>query len=376
MLSEIILTIDTREQDKIRVKTISDFFELHGAIVQNEKLDHGDYLIEGIYKNTPIKLNIEMKTLTGDLFPSFEDLPTKLLNTFSTGAEVALFIEEGEYLISYDENNLDAWIQNPAMQAATGKSGIGTLSMYHNFCSSMSQAGVYVRSFRSIPQFPFIVTGLMNSIIKPIHRGLELKNPEKDFDKYMLNLLVGLPGIGAVKAAHGLQYIPNLERFVSLSLTDLQDIFGAAHGSKLHNFISNEKNKSLCASNWDKFYAERLEKNKPKPKKAKIQPVDDKNEPLDTKLPIEEIKAPETPLKTRDLNPSVKDLIEYIRQGDRTFKDITAYFGFSPEYGMRELYKLKENNKIWYDTVALAWKFGFDKNIIPVTANIEMDIGV
>jgi len=376
MFSEIILTCDTRERDQNRVKIISDFFEKHNAIVQNEKLDNGDYLIEGNYKNIPIKLNIEMKTLTGDLFPSFDDLPTKLLNTFSTGSTVSLFIEEGEYQISFDDDSLDAWIQNPGMQAATGKKGVGTLGMYHNFCSSMSQAGVYVRAFRNVSQFPFVVAGLMNSIIKPIHRGLELSNPEKDFNKYMVNLLVGLPGIGAIKAAHGLQYIPNLERFLSLSLSDLKDIFGEAQGSKLYGFIRNESNKIKCSDNWDKFYADRLEKTKIKPRKSKIKPAEGITEINNTKLPAGWIESPETPIKQRELEPRVTDLIEYIRLGDRSFKNISEYFGFSPEYALGELYKLKNNNKIWFDNALKVWRFGHDKNPIPVSEDKDLDIGV
>lgn len=263
---QLCLVIDTREKDIERIDAMANFWEAHGGIVEKRKVDLGDYEITGYYKDVEISLLLEHKVLTGDFFPSLDGMPERFFQAFKDYKDVGLMIEEGNYTIKPTDDEMDAWVQNDKMQLMTGAEGIGTLSMFNNFCGSMAEAGVHVRTFRTIKHFPITVSGLLKNLAKPIHRGIAIKNPEKTFYPDMMNILAKLPGVGAKTAEKGLKYIPNLERFCSLGLDDLKDIFGEVSGRKLYSFITNPTRKAECAKNWEEYYQGVLAKHQPKSK--------------------------------------------------------------------------------------------------------------
>jgi hypothetical protein len=457
---ELILTIDTREKDTDRILAIWEFFEENGAIIVWDALPRCDYKIEGNLKGISVNLGIEHKVLTGDFFPSLNDLPSKLFEAYRYYDDVALFIEEGNYNIKNTDDNLDAWIQNPAMQNSTGAEGIGTLAMYNNFCGSMATNGIHIRSFRTVQHFPITVSGLLKSIIKPIHRGLEVTNLENDFYKSMMNVFVKFPGIGAKTAEKALKYIHNLHWLGCSSMDELQDIFGDATGRKAYQFIYNDSRKNECAKNLEELHNKNISKYKPQPKRknkdisdqddagrTKSEGIEEIPSPLqdhasnsvhgdisqlsgldnqadvklasekpteaiqsacskssgeliaiahdsdilkeDITLPslsIENCEATTSKLDTHDilqspnitgdlgasvlnpiipspisstlpeppnnnypanaLAPTVKNVVEYIRQRPRSMKEVGDYFGFSEEYCLKTIYGLKTKKKI------------------------------
>lgn len=434
--SELILTCTTNEWNKNRVAVISAYFELHGAAVQNKHLKHCDYHIEGLYKSVPVNLGIENKVLTGDFYKSLNDMPEKFLEAYQVYDDVALVVEEGNYTIKMTDDNYDCWVQEPTMQSITGAEGVGLLSMYQNFCDSMSEAGIHVRSYRTVNHLPVTVSGLLKHIVKPIHRGITMKNPNKYFYTDMLNIMVRLPGVGVKTAEKGLQYIPNLERFNNMSLSDLRDIFGKAQGGKLYSFITNRSRVKECSAAWEELYV----KNAPGRRKDITKQI---KENRDTKVQKAEENAPKRILdryieteyvdvtdeskkyyqvlldlvKTKEngitqtdiisMNPGcpevvvfnlireylkeglcyekngfiiltepAKDVVEFIRQMPRTLDDVQKYFGFSSECAFTTLMAKQGEGKIWYQVSNKTWNFGKPQEPMYMVADKEMDIGV
>lgn len=397
--SSLIIQIDSREKDQSRIKAIQEFFESHNAIVEMTTLKSCDYAITGLFHDVNLNIGIEHKVLTGDFFPSLNDMPTKFFEAYKIYNDVCLFIEEGAYNIKITDDGMDAWIQNHAMQAVTGVEGIGTLSMYNNFLGSMSEAGIHVRPFRSVAHFPIVVSGLIKHLTKPIHRGIALGSPINTY-QIMMNQLVWIPGIGAKSAEKMLQYIPNFERFITMSLEDFQNILGAVKGKQCYQFLKEESRKEECAKNWDLLYEKLSKKQKPSNKKinqekaSKIEQDNiEKENKEDSERILNELKKTHpdanlthlnqfeqivspTTIKETELLPRVTDVLEYIRQKPRTSDEIRQYFGLSHDYTFTKLMEYKNNKKIWFENSTKKWNFGLDNNPMPVKADTKMDLGV
>jgi hypothetical protein len=74
------------------------------------------------------------------------------------------------------------------------------------------------------------------------------------------------------------------------------------------------------------------------------------------------------------LPPSVRDVLEYIRQEPRGITDIGKYFGFTPEYTFKLLYDMQTDNKIHYEGATRKWCIGQDFSPMPVRADKEMEV--
>jgi ERCC4-type nuclease len=416
---ELCITIDSREHDQKRIDIIKSWGEEHGAIVDIHKLEFADYQIEGIFRGVPINLGVQYKTLS-DFASSYEGIPDNLFNQFKYHSEVALFVEDGAYTIKSDESGLDGWIQNIPMQNVTGAEGTIRLSTYKNFCESMSHAGIHVRQFRTSAHFPYELHGLIVNLAKPTHNGISIKS--NTFYSEMMNIMAKLPGIGAKKAEKGLKYIPNLEMFNSMSEEDLQDIFGKVEGKKLWQFKHEQSRINECAENWKQFYAEKLNKRIPEAKAKKgvdlsiptqdrssmgilTNPIQKSQSSIedssvtegDTTLQSSEVKpsldtsgailspnihiSPSPDVESnkntgKGLAPSVRDVLEYIRQEPRCITEIGKYFGFTPEYTFKLLYDMKTDKKIHYEGATRKWFIGQDFSPMPARAEKEFDVGV
>lgn len=409
--SALIVQIYDREKDSSRVEAVTSFFEGLGAIVELKRLVRCDYAISGFYREAEINLGIEHKTLCGDFFPSMEEMPGKLLESYQYYTDVALVVEEGNYSITLTEDCMDGWIQNPSMQAATGAEGVGTLASYNNFMGSMASNGIHTRGFRTVSHLPIVVSGLIKTISKPIHRGLAIDKPTNDKLR-MANFLVKIDGIGGQGAIRGAEYIPNLERLINFSLSDMQDIWGAVKGKKAYACIHYTSRKEECAKAWGELYAKNAPKRKNeiddaikanKEKKGIAKPLPTTDNPPEIKKSIPDKNISQslgtltseshaidansgiqsqrtidnpTPIKESDLLPRVKDVLEYIRQKPRKTEDIQHYFDFTPEYTFKKLMEFKLAGKIWFENATRTWQFGKDQNQHPVKACPEQDIGV
>lgn len=399
---ELVLSIDKREKDQERISEISSFFESHGGIVQMESSPRCDYRIQGNFRDHEVNLGIEVKVLLGDFFPSLEDMPGKFFEAYKFYKDVALFIEEGNYALKVTDDGLDAWVQNPAMQAMTGAEGIGILAMYNNFCGSMAEAGLHVRTYRTNKHFPLTVSGLLKNIVKPVHRGISLGKPINQ-QQILMNMLVHIEGIGAKKAEHGTKYIPNIKRAGELSQVDYQMVFGDLTGKKVFRCINDDSRKEECAKNWIELEIKTAPKKSLDMKESIDKTIqDNQKEKKNSKVSKEKENVPEikitkednnntlslikgqlkifqdikSKMSERDLLPRVKDVVEFIRQKPRTIKEVQEYFGFTPQYCFETLMKFKTEGKIWYDLQNKLWSFGGDKNPMPVTAEPEMDVGL
>ncbi len=175
-LSELILTIDTREQNQRRIDTLKMWFEFHNGIVEHNKLDLCDYKIEGTYRGIDINLGIEAKSI-GDFSTSFQDLPDKLARAYELYTDVGLFIEAGNYTFTPELDNFHSnivTVVNPKDNVSVSV----PLAVLQNLCASLTRNGIHVRQIRSEYAFPYDLANLLIYISNPVHDGLHIKNKD------------------------------------------------------------------------------------------------------------------------------------------------------------------------------------------------------
>lgn len=230
---ELIVTIDTREQDKNRVKSIYSYFEDRGACVLEESLKRCDYWIEGEYNNSLVNLGIEYKTLN-DFSGSYKDLPWKLAEAHDLFTHVGLFVETGKYDLA--DSDTGTLIRNYALKDMDGVLRYSTLQ---NMLRTFEREGIYTQTFINLFEFPRSIHNLLNYITKESHQGLNFKG--KDYDSTFRNVLIKLPGIGIKGAQKGVENFTSLHEICILSENHLQDVWGKKTGSKVYDFVFRGK---------------------------------------------------------------------------------------------------------------------------------------
>lgn len=233
-LSDIIITIDTREQNKKRIKAVEEWAQAHGAIIEHSKLDLCDYVLLGEFRGVPVNLGIEAKGLS-DFASSFQDLPNKLARAYTLYDNVALFIEANNYSFQVDSDGFHATISNPNVR--NGDADVLPLAVYENMLASFQMEGVHVRQLRSEAHFPYAIAGLLINITRPLHTGLTIK--DKSFTSQYLNVLGKVPGIGYKKAQKLIECYSNMFWLCSASEESYKEVLGKVTGYQLYNFIRN-----------------------------------------------------------------------------------------------------------------------------------------
>lgn len=260
---ELVLEIDTREKSSSRIKAITNYFEENGGMVDIVKLDLCDYKITGNFRNTPVNVGIEYKTII-DFANSYKDLSRKLYDAHALYQDVGLFVEEGNFDIKVVDNGkgsgCDGWIQNFGMQKATGLDGIMRYSQYTNALTTFALCGVHVRTFNNVPFFPHQIFNLLLYVINPIQDGIFIKSP--DHKRILMNIMGQLPNIGVQKIQKIIPYISNLSFACDMNHVEWMQVAGDFDGKKIYEILHDTSRQSECANNWELKYQE---DSKPKP---------------------------------------------------------------------------------------------------------------
>jgi hypothetical protein len=227
---ELDVVIDTREKDNIRINTFKSYFESRGACVTKGTLHRCDYSIEGIYRDIPIKLGIEYKSLD-DFAGSHSELPWKMVESYDTYEDVALFVEMGQY----DLQDLDDGGSMFCNYAIRDKIGVLRYDVFQNMLRSFAMDGVYIQTYPYTFEFPRSAHNLMNYIVKPMHNGIRYK--PKSFEEVYTNMLMQMPGIGLTNAKKIKEHFKNFYELCVFAEPHHIDAVGNATGKKLHKFF-------------------------------------------------------------------------------------------------------------------------------------------
>ncbi len=242
--SECCLEIDTREKSQSRIKRITDYWLSKGGMTTKTTLPLGDYLITGYFRGKEIDLLIEYKSLI-DLSGSYQDLPDKLFRAGKKHQSIALFIEEGNIALSF---NNGTFIKNPALR--DGSADVLNYYAYKNMLDSFAQDNIHIRCFQHELYFEEDLYSLLIHLSKDCHTGLHVKG--RDFNTIMMNVLCKMDGIGAVRAHKLMAIVPNLERLVELAHYEgvFEKLIGTINGKKLRAFIQEKSRINECMKNY------------------------------------------------------------------------------------------------------------------------------
>jgi len=235
-LSDIIITIDTREQNKNRISAVEKWGELHGAILENKKLDHLDYRLVGDFKGHDINIGIEAKALSQFCSDDYQENKDKLFAACSIYDEVALFIETGNYefvVSGFGETNISCRVK-PEL-TITGK-----LALFEGACSTLGRYGIHVRQLRSEAHFLYAIENLLTYSI----HDHELIQPKSFTLQYKQALLEFCTPLQAKKL---MQHYPNMFWLCSAGEDAYKQILGNKTGKKLYDFIRNPE---LVTQEW------------------------------------------------------------------------------------------------------------------------------
>lgn len=187
-LSELTLTIDTREKDRSRINTISKYFKSRNAHVINSKLDTLDYRIQGFYNNKEVDIGIEFKT-GSDFAGNFTELNDRF-------ARACLEYEDIGFVLQHDHTNItDKETLNTEVTAYSYRVTNETVlscnySTLQNTLRTYEREGILTGEINGLFEFPRMCITFLNYVTADNHNGICFENGDKR------NVLMKVPGIG------------------------------------------------------------------------------------------------------------------------------------------------------------------------------------
>ncbi len=232
-LEDIILTIDTREQNQRRIKAVQEWAESLGAIVEHSKLELCDYALVGEFRSRAVNLGIEAKGWDNFLSDKIEDMEDKLVRSQELYSDVALFIETGNYTFKPQENgHCILNHSNPKLDLESK-----TLAAFEGFCATLQANGIQVRQLRSEAQFPYSIYNLLVYLQTP-HK-VKVKN--LTYAEWLTNLYTEIPQIGYVRAKKLIDNYPNPFWLCSASEESLVQVMGKSTGQIAYQHLHNHR---------------------------------------------------------------------------------------------------------------------------------------
>lgn len=238
-LEDIIITIDTREQNQKRIKSVESWGIAQGAIVEHSKLGLCDYRIMGTFRDHEINVGIEAKGLSDFCSCDYEDLKRKLFDSFEIFEEVALFIESANYSF-LNEGFGKSTIINSAVR--DGSANVCNLAVLEGCCSTLPAYGIHVRQLRSEAQFPYSIENLLTYCI---HDHDIIKQDHKQYLRAYKHTLRSF--MTSVQVKKAISSYPNLFWLCSASEESYKEVFGNKTGTQHYNFIRNPE---LVTEDW------------------------------------------------------------------------------------------------------------------------------
>ncbi len=233
MLSNIIITVDSREQNRKRIGSIEMWGAQHNAVVEHHKLERCDYSLEGNFNNHEINLGIEAKSLSQFCSEDKKDIKRKLAESYDYYTEVAFFIETG----NYEYANIDG---KKIIQIRAGPEFINgcSLAEFEGTLETLQASGIHVRQLRSEFQFPDSIHNLLTYITNE-HEPVAIKG--KSYPDVYKRVLMGIQGIGIQSAKKLIESYPNLFWLCSAAEESYKGILGNKTGKNLYEFIRNHE---------------------------------------------------------------------------------------------------------------------------------------
>ncbi len=245
LLSEISITIDTREQNQKRINAVESWAIKHGAIVEHSALKLCDYKIEGTFNEVDVCLGIEAKSWDNFLSDKIDDMEDKLVRSQEIYTEVALFIETGNYSFNVQENghcNLnhtnpmldkDHYEDHVLVPALSTK----TLAAFEGFCDTLQRSGIHVRQLRSEAHFPYAIFNLLTYLQTP-HK---IKVKYLSYKEWLINQYTSIPEVGYVRAKKLIENYPNPFWVCSASEDSLIEVLGRTTGQVVYQHLHNHE---------------------------------------------------------------------------------------------------------------------------------------
>lgn len=233
MLSNIIITVDSREQNKKRISSVELWGAQHNAVIEHHKLERCDYSLEGTFNGYEISLGIEAKSLSQFCSEDKKEIKRKLVESYNYFSEVAFFIETG----NYEYADLDG---KKLIQIRAGTEFINgcSLAEFEGTLETLQASGIHVRQLRSEFQFPDSIHNLLTYITNE-HELITTKS--KTYPEAYKRTLMSLQGIGIQGARKLIEAYPNMFWLCSASEESYQKILGKKTGSNLYSFIRNHE---------------------------------------------------------------------------------------------------------------------------------------
>lgn len=228
-LSELTLTIDTREKDQSRINTISKYFKSRNAHVILSKLDTLDYRIQGFYNDKEVDLGIEFKT-GSDFAGNFTELNDRF-------ARASLEYEDIGFILQHDHSSItDKETLNTEVTAycyhVTNETILScNYSALQNTLRTYEREGILTGEINGLFEFPRMCITFLNYITADNHKGICFENGDKR------NVLMKVPGIGVNGADKLLLKFGSIHNVFIADEEDIKNCIGNKKGEKFIEYI-------------------------------------------------------------------------------------------------------------------------------------------
>jgi ERCC4-type nuclease len=229
-ISELTLTIDTREKDAKRISTISKYFESRSAHVITEKLDTLDYRITGFYRNKEVDLGIEFKT-GSDFAGNFTQLNDRFARACLEYKNVGLILHHDHSTI-IDKETLNSEV-TAYSYIVTNKTIVScNYSTLQNIMRTYEREGILTGEINGLFEFPRMCIAFLNYITADSHEGIAFENGDTR------NVLMKIPGIGVNGADKLIDRFGSVYNIMVAGESEIKECIGNTRGEKFIEYIT------------------------------------------------------------------------------------------------------------------------------------------
>lgn len=245
-LEDIILTIDTREQNQVRIEAVEDWFTGHGAVVEHSALKHCDYRLIGEFRGISVNLGVEAKGWDNFLSDDIAEMEEKLLLATEEYDRVGFFVVSQNYSFKPDENNKHGKLEYSLPSLNNKNLPAKTLAAFEGFLDTISKhPQIHVRQLRSEAQFPYSLYDLLVYLQKEHTVFSSTRNGTMHKSEYIAwykHFLATIPSMTTIKRIEKLIVnYPNLFWLCSASEESLISVMGKQVGMTVYAVLHDRR---------------------------------------------------------------------------------------------------------------------------------------
>lgn len=230
-LSELTLTIDTREKDQSRINTISKYFKSRNAHVINSKLDTLDYHIHGFYNNKEVDIGIEYKT-GSDFAGNRDELPDRFARSLLEYINVGLIIEHDyNRIVDQETKFTEITLYEYVIDWNTKQTIYDNYQGLHNALRTYEREGILTGEINGLFEFPRMCIAFLNYVTADDHKGICFENGDKR------NVLMKIPGIGVNGADKLLLKFGSIHNVFTADEEEIKKCIGNKKGEKFIEYV-------------------------------------------------------------------------------------------------------------------------------------------